>query len=85
MGKNVRTATYWQDMKVGHNKHDVKKFPHDLKALGKMIRMSDKEVLEHFKEVFPTKIEAQLLEINDTRMVIGKVRVLILLLRNEIP
>ena len=38
---------------------------------------------EHFKEVFPPKIEAQLLEIDDTDTTIGKMTVLMLLFKPE--
>ena len=35
--------------------------------------MSDEYILEHIKEAFPPKIEAQLLEIEDTDVTTGKV------------
>ena len=37
-----------------------------------MIGMSDEQVLEYFKESFPLKIEAQLLETNDTDTALAK-------------
>ena len=39
-----------------------------------MIDMSDKQVLENFKQAFPPKIEAQLLEIDDIDEAIGETR-----------
>ena len=41
--------------------------------------MSNEKVLEHFKEAFQPKIEAQLLEIDNINILIDQVRVLILL------
>ena len=42
--------------------------------LGKMIGMSDEQVSEYFKEVFPQKKETQLLEIKNIYVAIGKTR-----------
>ena len=42
-------------MKVNHKKYDVEQFAYDLKALWKIIGMSDKEILEHYKGSFPQK------------------------------
>ena len=47
-----------------------------------MISMPDEQVLECFKEAFPPKAEAQLLEIDVINLAIGKMRVLILLGQN---
>ena len=74
---------YWQDMKFDHNKHDVEQFAYDLKVLGKMLGMSDEQLLENFKEAFPFKIEVVLLEINNVDTAIGKAKVLILLFKHE--
>ena len=46
--------------------------------------MSDKQILEHFKESFPLKI-SQLLEIVDTEEAIGKTQVLVLLFKSKLP
>ena len=46
--------------------------------------MSDKQVLEHIKEAFPTKIEAQILEKEDIDVAIGKARILVLFLKSEL-
>ena len=43
-------------MEFDHNKHDVEQFAFDLKVLGKMICMSDEQVLGHINESFPLKI-----------------------------
>ena len=53
-------------MKFYHNKKDAKHSEYHLKVLGKMIGISDEQVLEHFEKDFPSKIKAQLLEIEDT-------------------
>ena len=42
-------------MKFDHTKHDVEEFAYDIKALVKMIGISDEQVQDHFKEVFSTK------------------------------
>ena len=63
---------YWQIMKLDHNKHDLKHFTYDLKVLGKMIGKSDGKVMEHFKEAFPPRIEAHLLEIDETDITVEK-------------
>ena len=42
-----------------------------------MVGTSDNQVLEHFKQVFPPKIEVQWLEIEDIDVAIGKLRVFI--------
>ena len=55
-------------MKIIHTKHDLEQFAYAIKDVGKIIGMSDEKVLEHFKEVFPPKIEAQLIEIDDIDM-----------------
>ena len=41
-------------MKFDQTKYSVEQFAYDQKILGKMIGMSDIQVLEHFKEVIPT-------------------------------
>ena len=46
--------------------------------------MLDEQVLEHFKEAFPPHIGNQLLEIDDTDIAIGNVRVLVLLFKSEL-
>ena len=50
-----------------------------------MIGMSDKQVYEHFKETFSSKIEVQLLEVDDIGTEIGKARFLIFLLNSGLP
>ena len=50
-----------------------------------MIGMSDKQVLEHFKETLLPNKEAQLFEIHDINIAIGKARVLIILFNLELP
>ena len=62
-------------MKYDHNKHDIELFACDLNVLGK-IRMSDYQVLEHFKKVLSLNIEAHLLEIDDIDVAIRGERVL---------
>ena len=65
-------------MKFDLNKHGIEQFQYDLKVLGKMIRMSHKQILDHFKGVFqPKKIDVQLLEIADTDVAIWKAKVLV--------
>ena len=49
-----------------------------------MLVMSDEQILGNFKEVFPPKIEAQLLEIEVIGVARGETRVLILLLKLEL-
>ena len=39
--------------------------------------MLDVQIWKHFKEAFPQNIEAQLPEINDTDIAVGKTRALI--------
>ena len=50
-----------------------------------MITMSDKQVLGHFKEGLPPKIEVQLLEIDDINGAMDKPRVFVLFFKLEIP
>ena len=57
MGTDFLIAMY---IKFNHTKHDMEQFTYNLKVLGKMIGLSNKQVLEHFKEALPPKIEAQL-------------------------
>ena len=45
--------------------------------------MLGEQVLEHLKEAFPSKIEAQLLGIEDIDAAIGKARVVVLLFMSE--
>ena len=45
----------------------TEQFAHDLKVLCKMIGMSEEHILDHFKELFPPKIESQLLDIEDIK------------------
>ena len=40
-------------MKYYHNKHVLETFSYDPKGLGKMIGMSDEQVLEYFQKPFP--------------------------------
>ena len=44
-------------MRPNHTKNDMEQFAYDLQMLGKMICMSNEQVLEHFKEAFLAKIE----------------------------
>ena len=53
-------------MKSDKTKHDAEQFTYDLKIVGKMIGMSDKQVFRFSKRPFPTTIQAKLLEIEDT-------------------
>ena len=46
--------------------------------------MSDKQVLEHFKEAFPPRIETQLFEVDNIDITTGKTRVLIPLSKSEL-
>ena len=45
-------CTYWHNMKFNYPKHDVEQFGYDKKVFGKMIGMSDEQILEHFRELF---------------------------------
>ena len=49
-------------MKFDQNKHDIEQFVYDLTVLGKMIGVSDEQILLHFKESFLPKLGVQLLE-----------------------
>ena len=73
----LKTVYILVNTKFNHTKHDIEEFSYDLKDLGKMIVVSDKQVLDHFKEAFPINIEAQLPEIDDIDIEIGKARVLV--------
>ena len=56
-------------MKLYYTEHDIEQS----ECLGKIIGISDKVVLEHFKEAIPPKIKPQWLEIKDTQHItIGK-------------
>ena len=57
MGTLRKQHSFLHNNKSDHI-HDVEQFAHDLKVLHKIIGMSDEQILEHFKEAFPTKIEA---------------------------
>ena len=46
-------------MKSSNNKHDVEEFTYDLKPREKIIRISDKQILEDFNKLFSSKIESQ--------------------------
>ena len=59
-------------MKFDDSKHDVEQFAHYLKGLGKMVGMSNEQVLEDFKVAIPPKIKGQLLGIDDNNVEIGK-------------
>ena len=72
---------YWPNMKFDHNKHEVEQLTSDCKVLWKMTGMSHKQVLEHFKEAFPPKIEAESLKVGDTDIAIGKARVPVLVFK----
>ena len=72
-------------MKCDHNQHDVKQFAYGSKCLGKVLGLSDEQLLKHCKEAFPLKIEAYLLEINNIHVAIWKVIVLISLFKSELP
>ena len=61
-------------MKFDHSKHDVEKFAYDLRVLGKMIGITDKQVLKHSREAFPPKFESQLLEEDYTDVAMGNMR-----------
>ena len=71
-------------MKFNHNKHDVEQSAYDIKVLGKIISMINEQILEDLKESFQTKIKAQLREIGDTDVTIGKADFLILLFKSEL-
>ena len=47
--------------------------------------MSDKQFFAHFKVTLPLNIDAQLLEIEERYEAIGKVKVLVLLSKSELP
>ena len=47
-------------MSFDYTKYDILQFIYDPQFLGKVTGMSEKYVLEHFKETFPKEIEAQL-------------------------
>ena len=51
----VRVINTLPNIKSIHNNYDVEQFAYDLKVLGKMIGMSDIQILEHFKESSPQK------------------------------
>ena len=70
-------------MTFDHNKYDVEQFTYDLNILGKETEMSNKWVLEHFKEAFPPKIVAQLLEIDEPDSEIGKASVMLLAFKKD--
>ena len=58
-------------MKFDHTKHGVEQFPYDLKVLGKMIsfRKADPRT---FQGIIPSKIQLQLLGIDDLDRATGK-------------
>ena len=50
-----------------------------------MIGITDKQMLQYFKEMFPPKIEAQLPEIEDIDVAKVKTKFLMLLFKCELP
>ena len=59
-------------MKFDHTKHDIEQLDYVLKVSDKVIGMSNEQTLEHFKEVFTSKIKLQLLEIEDIDLALVK-------------
>ena len=52
-------------MKKSHSKHDIEQTVHDPNVLGKIVDILEEQILQHFKESLPLKIESQLLKIDD--------------------
>ena len=53
--------TYLQNMKPLHNIHDMDEFLYNLEVLGKMIQMTEEQMLQYYKDTFLPKNETQLL------------------------
>ena len=72
-------------MKFDHTKHNIKQLTCDLKFLGEMIGMADKQVLEHLKDRFLPNNWGKFLETKNMDLAIGKARALVLLFKWELP
>ena len=80
-----KQKTDWQNVKFDHNNCDIQQFTYYLIALSHIVGMSDKQVIQHFKKALPPKVEAQLLEIDDTNVTTRKMRVLVFLFKTKLP
>ena len=71
-------------MKFDYTKHDIEQCAIDLKVLGKVIDMSDNQILKNVKGSSLIKVESQWLEMCDTNAVILKARYLELMFKSKL-
>ncbi len=78
-------VTAWNRLQFDHNKQEVEEYAADVKMLGTMLANTQEQILEKFKESFPSQIEAQLLDIDTLNEAIKKAKDLIQVFKSDIP